>query len=65
MKKILQINENSISVINLKDILGLLPLQYSTWHWSLFEIEAIGDLGEDRSMPEFEDEVFNQLGGML
>lgn len=68
MKNILQINDSDSSdsyiIVSLKDILDALPTEYENFYWSLFEIEAIGDLGEDRSMPEFEDEVLEQPSGM-
>ncbi len=37
----------------------------NSYYWSILFLEATGDLGEDRSMPLFEEEIKNNENGLI
>ncbi|WP_419699011.1 hypothetical protein [Mucilaginibacter sp. NFX135] len=50
--------------VTLNDILSLLKIR-SNLKWAILDIYAIGDLGENKSMLAFEEEVGNSENGII
>lgn len=61
--EIRQRSECGILSCELKDILPLIEEQRSRLVWSILELWAVGDLGDDRNMVEFEDQIRTEPKG--
>ena len=51
--------------ITLPNILGELNQEGKLLMWSLLELEAVGNLGEDKSIPEFQNQIMKTREGFL
>lgn len=49
---------------SLSDILGQMPPQSDNLHWSILTLEAIGDLGDNKSPPELEKQIADCPDGL-
>jgi hypothetical protein len=56
--------KNSIVIVDLPDILSEIQ-DGDQYYWSILYLYAVGNLGEGKSIPEFEDQVRNSENGFL
>ena len=55
---------NEILTVKLSDILEEIS-NGNNFHWSILDLEASGDLGEDKSMLDFQQNIFKLENGYL
>ena len=67
MTSTIEINDskNGILSVELQDLLNEIGAKGETLNWALFYLYATGDLGDDKSMGDFEDEISDSKNGLL
>jgi hypothetical protein len=56
-------SDHGLLAVTLPMLLSEIGLKGSNLHWSLFYLYATGNLGDDKSMVDFEDEISNLPNG--
>jgi len=57
-------NKNGYLTVSLKDILNALANYAKSFSWTIFYLEAVGDLGPNRNMLSLESEIRNSPNGL-
>ena len=56
--------KNGYLTVSLKDILNALANYAKSFSWTIFDLEAVGDLGPNRNMLSLESEIRNSPSGL-
>jgi hypothetical protein len=58
-------SQNGVLIAGLSGILSQFPPHSDNLHWAFLSLEALGNLGDNKSLPEFESQIADSPEGLL